>query len=297
MKKILQIQVLVLLLNAIFSQNIVAQKKNSSEALVNFTAAFIETVVALENYKEILETEAVNYIMANHPEYTQFRLQIIHGVYEGTHKRSDQSGVSVIPFGFTLLENANITTTKKVLFMFTSPGWINENGINFSFIKWEFMTKDQWTNLITSFANLNSPAEEIKEDFMVPVYEKVRGKANEGRTDIVIVNNRNDEGKRMYQKTSESVHVNDLVIGKYGFHIWAGSSSPGIIEKVIYPFYRIQGDDYLIADFSETMKIFSNEKTLGLFFKEIGETKLMTRNTLNTIHDFMNTIPFGLISE
>ena len=293
-QQILKLFISIIILNLIFPNHIIAQKNNSGEtaaAAIGALAAIGSAVAAIENYKEILETKAVNYIMKNHPEHTQFRIQLIQGVYESTKKRSDQSEVTVVPFGFTELENGKPTNTQKILFMFTSPGWVNNNGVNLSRVTWEFLTKDDWNNLIRSFANLNSPAQEIGEDFFVPIYKKVKGKQKEDASDILTITNRNDSGKRTYKITSEAVHINDLVIDKYGFSIYGTGD---FSQKVIYPFYRLAGDDYLIADFSETMKIFSNEKTLGIFLKKIGETKLMTRNTLNNVHNFMNAIPFGV---
>lgn len=57
-------------------------------------------------------------------------------------------------------------------------------------------------------------------------------------------------------------------------------------SKLEVPFYKLEGDMYLVADYSSEMKLIYNEKSLGIFLKETGDLVQMGRNNLIETHEF-----------
>ncbi len=57
-------------------------------------------------------------------------------------------------------------------------------------------------------------------------------------------------------------------------------------SKLEVPFYKLEGDMYLVADYSSEMKLIYNEKSLGILLKETGDLVQMGRNNLIETHEF-----------
>ena len=54
------------------------------------------------------------------------------------------------------------------------------------------------------------------------------------------------------------------------------------------PFYKLEGDMYLVTDYSPEMKIVYNEKSLGIFLKETKDLVQISRGSIIEIHEFFN---------
>ncbi|MDT0691579.1 hypothetical protein RM549_17440 [Salegentibacter sp. F188] len=54
------------------------------------------------------------------------------------------------------------------------------------------------------------------------------------------------------------------------------------------PFYKLDGDMYLVTDYSPEMKIIYNEKSLGIFLKETRDLVQISRGSIIDIHEFFN---------
>ncbi|MGW1456602.1 hypothetical protein ACWBC2_16575 [Salegentibacter agarivorans] len=52
------------------------------------------------------------------------------------------------------------------------------------------------------------------------------------------------------------------------------------------PFYKLDGDMYLVTDYSPEMKIIYNEKSLGIFLKETRDLVQISRGAIIDIHEF-----------
>ena len=52
------------------------------------------------------------------------------------------------------------------------------------------------------------------------------------------------------------------------------------------PFYKLEGDMYLVSDYSEEMKLIYNERSLGIFLKETKDLVQIGRGNLINIHDY-----------
>ena len=58
-------------------------------------------------------------------------------------------------------------------------------------------------------------------------------------------------------------------------------------KKIVLPFYKINGDSYLVSDYSDKMKLVYNEKSLGIFLKETKVLVQLSRRSLRDVHDFL----------
>jgi len=52
------------------------------------------------------------------------------------------------------------------------------------------------------------------------------------------------------------------------------------------PFYKLDGDMYVVTDYSDEMKFIYNEKSLGIFLKETKNLVQIGRSEIIDIHDF-----------
>lgn len=58
-------------------------------------------------------------------------------------------------------------------------------------------------------------------------------------------------------------------------------------NKIEIPFYKLEGDMYLVTDYSPKMKFIFNERSLGIFLKETGNLVQIRRNSIIEIHEFL----------
>lgn len=76
-------------------------------------------------------------------------------------------------------------------------------------------------------------------------------------------------------------HINDaLVAGKI---VNKGIKGKGDFE---IPFYKLEGDMYVVTDYSDQMKFIYNERSLGIFLKETKDLVQIGRSEIIKIHDF-----------
>ena len=57
-------------------------------------------------------------------------------------------------------------------------------------------------------------------------------------------------------------------------------------SKLVIPFYKLEGDMYVITDYSNNMKLVYNEKSLGIYLKETMNLVQIGRGDIIKIHDF-----------
>ena len=74
-------------------------------------------------------------------------------------------------------------------------------------------------------------------------------------------------------------HINDaLVAGKI--------VNKGVKGDMDIPFYKLEGDMYVVTDYSDLMKFIYNERSLGIFLKETKDLVQIGRSEIIKIHDF-----------
>ena len=101
-------------------------------------------IAAIEQLKENLEQVAVQQVLSEYPYLENFELKT--SSLDGT-KAKDLSAVSVLTFQITNRENQD----KFVLFAFTSNGWANEYGVDFSKLLWKNFDKKEWNELMKAY--------------------------------------------------------------------------------------------------------------------------------------------------
>lgn len=57
-------------------------------------------------------------------------------------------------------------------------------------------------------------------------------------------------------------------------------------NKLVIPFYKLNGDMYVVNDYSDKMKLIYNERSLGIFLKETSDLVQIGRKDIIEIHDF-----------
>ena len=121
-----------------------AQKGAGAAAAAAGVLAVGGAIAAIEQLKENLEQVAVQQVLSEYPYLENFELKT--SSLDGT-KAKDLSAVSVLTFQITNRENQD----KFVLFAFTSNGWANEYGVDFSKLLWKNFDKKEWNALMKAY--------------------------------------------------------------------------------------------------------------------------------------------------
>ena len=258
-----------------------------NDALWGALAIGAATAIAIEDNKEMLEAVASNYIFANHPEYDEFRLSTI-GWGDGGKRISDKGMMRLYPFAITELENKRETKNRKLLLLFASPGWVNEYGLDYTKLSWEIWTDEEWNKLLCIFSNLNSPINLPIESNLIPVLKRTGSReytsieVNTFNSNLESYFISNSKGLFYEYKKDENNSNHSIQNLKFTKDGWK------LKNKLIYPFYYLKGDDYLVTDYSESLRVFSNEDALGLFLIEEQAQMLVRFTIINKIHQFLN---------
>lgn len=137
--------ILILLIAGMFMpKQATAQNNDGVAAAAAGLLAIGGAIAAIEQIKENLEQVAVEQVLTAYPYLVNFELKT--GSLKGT-KLKDLSSVGVITFEITDRDSGE----KYVLFAFTSHGWANEYGVDFSKLLWKNFTADEWNKLMQNY--------------------------------------------------------------------------------------------------------------------------------------------------
>ena len=225
MKKLIMIAIVSLLL---FPTNIKAQDEGIAAAAAGLLAVG-GAIAAVESLKESLELRAVEYILREKPDFVDFDLSTntLNGV-----KANDLSNVGVVTY--EVINNVN--DQKLLLFAFTSDGWWNEYGVDYSKILWKFFDKKSYAGLLAKYLTL---------------------------------------------AVGEDVSDIDVATGMFR------NKSFTKIDGDVLEFNKMDGDSYLVLDYSEEFKIVYNERVMGLFLKETYDLLQVKSRTVIRTHEFL----------
>lgn len=124
------------------STNSFSQKNGAAGvAVAGAIVGAIAGVAANEEYKELLELKAAEWMLKNTNE-NEFLLKSVRGE---ASKSKDQSMLSVFAF------NVSSPSGKRVLMALLSSGWVNEFGVDFEKVKWKYLDKKEWNLIIQSY--------------------------------------------------------------------------------------------------------------------------------------------------
>ena len=275
------------------TSEVMAQRnKNKQDAVVAGAAvlgSLIAAKIAIEEMKEQLEEEAVTHILTNYPEIKNFRLKCL---FEKGEKWSDESGTGVLTFQITILNKAKKTSERKVLLRFNNNNFLNQNGLIVNKVEYKLVSVNEWNSIIAFFGNLisvgdsilpiNSTSTESYTHYDVPLYTTSKCSVN-GAISSEYYNLLGDEKEVCFIKSGFSTPLSNIKFVKHAFEYSSDS-----YLKEIYPFHRLKGDDYVVGNYSSTIRIFANENSMGLFLNRIGKTVLLRRYIIGEIHTFLN---------
>ena len=264
-------------------------QKNDDAAIIAGAASLLSIYTAVEQQKEMLELQALNYLLSNHPEYSNFRLKVI-GFGQGGQKLSDNSNSYMIPFSLINMDDEKLTSDKKLLFLFISSNWLTDNGIDYSKWRWEIYDAKKWNHLMSEYFETIAYSSILINNDSIDVFTLSKGyvpKSNQiiGYDYLIKFNIVDDKKVPLYYvRNNTKVHISKVNITKEGLTSKIGKSR----RKLIYPFLQLEGDDYRVKDFDHLFKIFCNENSLGLFRKDTKDSMLISRVLLRKIHTFIN---------
>jgi hypothetical protein len=223
----------------LFTKNLQAQNNGAGIAAVATGIMAIGAgIMAIEDMQERTELTATQWLLANHSEISNFSLKTVD--FNGK-KLKDMSKTTVLTFKiqeFTPKDNPKLDGKKQVLLAFTSYGWINDQGIDFSKVNWYLVDDKEWTKMMVAYAKVSSDDKNESN-----ITEKLK---------------------------------NGVIVNK-------GVKVKGKLE---IPFYKLEGDMYVVTDYSNEMKFIYNENSLGIFIKKTQDLVQMRRSTLIDIQEF-----------
>lgn len=215
-KQILTLTIIGLFL---FSKNLQAQSNGANVAAVATGLMAIGAgIMAIEDMQERTELTATQWILANHSEIPNFSLKTID--FNGK-KLKDMSRTTVLTFKiqeFTPKDNPKLDGKKQVLLAFTSYGWINEQGIDFSKVSWYLIDDKEWTKMMVAYAKVSSNeknesaiSEKLTTGVIVNKGIKVKGKLEipffELEGDMYITTDYSNEMKLIYNENSLGIFI------------------------------------------------------------------------------------------
>ena len=214
-------------------------------------------IASVENAKEQLELGATEWVLKN-TNMTQFNIETI--LMEGS-KLNDISRSSFVPFKLYEYEIIDLPdgtyefniVSRYVLMMYAFPGFITDGGIDFSKIRYELIDKSLWFKRMTGYltaasnADLSTITDALENGTILNKGVTATTKSSSGRP---YGNNYNGD---------------DLIIR----------------------FYKLDGDSYLVSEYSDDNKYLYNEKSLGIFHKETERLFKVRPLSVRRITDFL----------
>jgi hypothetical protein len=224
MKKIILLSVLSVLI--LSPKNTTAQNKGANAAIaVAGILALGSGIAAIKQMEEQLELSGTQWVLGNRNDISNFYLEAIN--FNAT-EMSDVSNTSVVAFKVTEIEMNGIPTItgkRRVLFCFTSRGWVTQYGLDSNKVKWFLIDEDEWLNMMVSYvkvasenkdeasirellpiAQIEKKGVKLKKEIVLPFY-KING-------DSYFVSDYSDKMKLVYNEKSLGIFLketNDLV--------------------------------------------------------------------------------------
>ena len=255
--------------------NLKAQNDGAAAAVAGVAAiAGILALSSVDDYEDILELDAVEYVISNRPEITQFILKNLKT--SGTTDKRTQSSAQYIPFGLTYYIDGQ--SFQELLLMTASPGWISEYGVDYKKISFTFFKRDDYKELLMTYLNLGSPWRFDDENNIKEILVK-----EPKRNDVLLYERTEREGKSPIYLSKVNYRLFELEFAKEGAK--AKNKNSGRLEQII-SFRNFGENAYKIEDFNDIFKVVYNEYSLGLFHIPNKELTTLNHSTINTITQF-----------
>lgn len=213
-----KINLLLITLTLLFSKQTNAQNDGVVAGIAGGLVALGVGIATIEEMKEHAELKATEWILANHPEISTFNLKTLD--FNGK-KTKDISNSSVVTFTvqeFTPKMDPSLDGKKYVLFCFTSRGWVNDSGLDFSKVIWKLVDSDEWIRMMIAYTKIASEEKDetkLKEILMAGVIDnkgvKVKGKMKlpffNLTGDAYLVTEYSDDMKFIYNENSLCIYL------------------------------------------------------------------------------------------
>ena len=187
-----------------------AQKADGIAAAAGIVAGIRAGIAAVEILKEQMEQAAVEYALNNYPDIVDFQLKT--NSLDGT-KMKDLSSVSIVTFE---LENLK-TQERFIMFAFTSGGWMNDFGVDLSYVTWRRFGVNEWNDLIKVYVETASKSSiSVNDIAMSKIVNKGVKKDRDWlvefdklKGDTYYTNNYSDEFKVVFNEKSLGIYVKE----------------------------------------------------------------------------------------
>ena len=207
--------------------------------------------------EEQLELKATEWVLAN-MDIKKFNVEVLSF---GSTKVSDMSSTGVVPFKLYEFEindmpNGEYQFTiinRYVLLMYSFPGFISSNGIDYTDVFYELVDKDLW-------------------------FKRMGGYVTSASNTDVDINTTLKEGIILNKGVTNGA---EKTRGGAAF----GNNYDGDDLKI--RFYKLDGDSYIISDYEDEFKYLYNEKSLGMFHKPTNRLFQVKAKFIRDIHSFL----------
>ena len=250
--------------------------------------SLLSLAATVDNLIESLELDASEYVLKNFPNVREFSLKY-NNSFTGTGKLSDESLTYFYTFDLTLGQ-VNSPQSERLLLVYVAfPGFMNEQGIKETYIRWEVFNQRKWNQLYEAYANL-AFGKQIIRNGMCPKLNRQRRPDGYDVKDSSHHLIRTLNGSDFYiADTYETYKLSDLDLFSKGLEY----SDPSGMKPpyLVLPFAKIDGDTYFQQSFNEDLTIVYNEKSLGFFYTDIERLFQIKHSILSDINRFLNYRP------
>ena len=264
-----------------FSLNAQNNKGAGVGAAVGAAVAIGAAAYAMHQIVEMWELGATEYILDNRPDANEFTLKL-NAPFSGTKKWSDVSNLSLLSFNINYsVIDGDRDSKREVLLMFMDDGYMTEYGIDVTKVTWRIVSKSEWNGLLAVYLKLATGLDVVSNGRAF-IYEEIKAKNLDVSDSNVVSVVERDLNTTFYKKTGFYVSLSrGISFSSFGLTDYEGFTR-------IAKFKKINGDGYIVNDYSEDFKIVYNEKSLGMYLKEDRRLVQLNRSVLNGITSFIN---------
>ena len=245
-------------------------------------AAAVIAAVTIEKVKESVEVEGTRYMLANHPEVDAFNLKVMDLVGK---KLSDAAAMRLVVFQVKEVDiDAFEVSGRMVLMMFTSPGWITEEGVNFDKVRFELLVKKDWDNWMMRYVGLATEVPVDIETGRIPILIETDGSACEsGAPGYFKRRSTQVDAESCFRLSGETADVGRVHLRTRELDYLDEKGK----ERFCLPLYDVSGDTYIRENHSDYPVLVRNEKAMGIFDPKLDELILLQTRLVNRITDFL----------
>ncbi len=275
------IAVFLLLLSFGFGRDCRAQ--NAVDAIVPAVmAAAVVAAITIETVTESLEVEGTRYMLANHPEIDVFNLKVMDWAGK---KLSDAAVMRLVAFSVKEVDiDAFEVSGRKVLLMFTSPGWINQEGVNFEKVRFELLGKEDWDEWMMRYLSLATEVPLNIESRRLPILIEADQKSCESGVDGHFKRRSTQlDSDRCFRLSGETIGVDRVHLRSRELDYLDAKDK----ERFCLPLYDVSGDTYIREKRRDYPVLVRNERAMGIYDPALDELVLLQTRLVNRITDFL----------